>query len=114
MDSMKQFPFAAAVLAGTLCVAAGPVLGAEAAQVKVFDATQLTLDRYTVVKRIWTQSWRSAFWVPEEDKVEDAIAALTSKAADEGADAVINLHCLFDPGGLSSGYFCYGLAIKLK
>ena len=114
MHSMKQFPFAAAVLACTLCVAASPAPAADAAQVKVFDATQLTLDRYTVLKRIWTQSWRSAFWVPEYDEVADAIAALTSKAADEGADAVINLHCLFDPGGLSSGYFCYGLAIKLK
>jgi len=89
-------------------------LGADMAQVKVFDATQLTQDRYTVVTRIWTQSWRSAFWVPEYDKVEDAIEALTSKAADAGANGVINLHCLFDPGGLSSGYFCYGLAIKLK
>ena len=48
------------------------------------------------------------------DDTADAIEALTSKAAGEGADGVINLHCLFDPGGLSSGYFCYGLAIKLK
>jgi uncharacterized protein YbjQ (UPF0145 family) len=111
---MKLFPFAAAVLACALCAVAGPAPAADAAGIKVFDATQLTLDRYTVLKRIWTQSWRSAFWVPEDDKVEDAIAALISKAADEGADAVIDLHCLFDPGGLTSGYFCYGLAIKLK
>jgi hypothetical protein len=111
---MKQFPFAAAMLAGALCAAAGPVRAADAAQVKVFDATQLTADRYTVLTRIWTQSWRSVLGVPEHDEVADAIAQLTEKAADAGADGVINLHCLFDPGGLSSGYFCYGLAIKLK
>jgi len=97
-----------------LWVTASLALGADAAQVKVFDATQLTQDRYTVVTRIWTQSWRSAFWVPEYDKVEDAIEALTSKAADAGANGVINLHCLYDKDGWGAGYFCYGLAIKLK
>jgi uncharacterized protein YbjQ (UPF0145 family) len=111
---MKLSTVSAALLACALCAAAGPARAADAAQVKVFDATQLTADRYTVLTRIWTQSWRTAFWVPEHDEVADAIAQLTEKAADAGADGVINLHCLFDPGGLSSGYFCYGLAIKLR
>lgn len=106
------------VAAGTLscmfCVAVGSALAADAARVKVFDATQLSLDRYTVVKRIWTETWRSAFWVSTYDDASDAIAALTSKAADAGADGVVNLHCLNDTGGWGSGYFCYGLAIKLK
>lgn len=97
-----------------LCVAAGLAHGADAAQVKVFDATQLTLDRYTVVTRVWTQSWRSAFWVPEYGTADDAIEALTSKAESAGADGLINLHCLNDTEGWGSGYICYGLAIKLK
>jgi uncharacterized protein YbjQ (UPF0145 family) len=67
-----------------------------------------------VVTRVWTQSWRSAFWVPEYGKVEDAIEALTAKAADAGADGVINLHCLYDKDGWGAGHICYGLAIKLK
>jgi uncharacterized protein YbjQ (UPF0145 family) len=111
---MRCATFAAAVLAAALCAAAGAAPAADAARVKVFDATQLTLDRYTVLKRIWTQTWRAAFWVPEHDKVEDAIKALTSKAADAGADGVIDLHCLYDKDGWGAGYFCYGLAIKLK
>jgi hypothetical protein len=110
---MKCARFAAAVLAGTLCAAAGPALAADAAKVRVFDATQLTQDRYAVVTRIWTQSWRSAFWVPTHDEVADAINALTSKAADAGADGVVNLHCLNDTGWFG-GYFCYGLAVKLR
>lgn len=97
-----------------LCVAAGLAHGADAVKVKVFDATQLTLDRYTVVTRVWTQSWRSAFWVPEYGTAADAIEALTSKAAGAGADGVINLHCVYDTDGWGSGYICYGLAIKLK
>jgi len=39
---------------------------------------------------------------------------VTSLAADAGADGVVNLHCLNETGFWSSGYFCNGLAIKLK
>ena len=111
---MKLSDIAATALACAFCAAGGPTLAAEAGQVKVIDATELPLHRYTVVKRIWTQTWRSAFWVSTYDDASDAIAALASKAADEGANGVTNLHCLNDTGGWGSGYFCYGLAIKLK
>jgi len=111
---MKRARIAATVLACAFCFATASAAAAEAAWVQVFDATQLSLDRYTVVKRIWTDTWHSAFWVSNYNEKADAIAALTSKAADEGADGVINLHCLNDTGGWGGGYFCYGVAIKLK
>src|SRR3970040_422712 len=111
---MKLSDIAATALACAFCAAGGSALAADAGQVKVFDATELPLHRYTVVKRIWTQTWRSAFWVSTYDDASDAIAALASKAADEGANGVTNLHCLNDTGGWGSGDFCYGLAIKLK
>lgn len=100
-----------------LAAAAGPVPAAEpVAQVRVFEASELTLDRYTVIERIWVESWRSAFWMPAHNDPADAISALTSKAARLGADGVTNLYCLDDRGGVwfARGYFCYGLAIKLK
>ena len=94
---------------------AGPLLAAElAAPVRVFDAGELTLDRYTVVKRLWTGALRASFWIPAYDDPGTAIAALTSAAADLGADGVVNLHCLNDAGGWGGGYTCYGLAIKLR
>jgi uncharacterized protein YbjQ (UPF0145 family) len=111
---MKRSIVAAGALSCAFCVAGGSALAADAAPIKVFDATELPFDRYTVVKRIWTQTWRSAFWVSNYDDASDAIAALTSRAADEGANGVINLHCLNDTGGWGGGYFCYGLAIKLR
>jgi hypothetical protein len=106
-----------AACAAFFCAAmfvAATAFAADAAKVRVFDAGELTLDRYTVVKRIWTGTWRSAFWVGTYNEAADAVAALASKAAGAGADGVVNLHCLKDAGGLTSGYFCYGLAIKLK
>jgi hypothetical protein len=82
--------------------------------VRVYDTGELTLDRYTVVERLWTGTWRASFWLPTHDDPSSAIAALASKAADLGADGVVNLHCVNDSGGFGSGYYCYGLAIKLK
>jgi uncharacterized protein YbjQ (UPF0145 family) len=84
------------------------------APIRVFDAGELTLARYTVLKRLWTGSWRSAFVVPAHDDASAAIAALTTEAASVGADGIVNLHCMNDSGGWPSGYFCYGLAIKLR
>ena len=55
---------------------------AEVAPVRVYDTGELTLDRYTVVERLWTGTWRATFWVPTHDDPASAIAALTSKAAD--------------------------------
>jgi hypothetical protein len=88
---------------------------ARSAPLRIFDATELTPDRYTVIKRIWVENWRSAFWLPAHSDSSSAIAALTAEAARAGADAVINLACLNDQKAwLNRGYFCYGLAIKLK
>jgi len=83
--------------------------GAETPPIRVFDAGELTADRYTVVERIWTGTLRTLFWLPGHDDAGAAVAALTDKARSLGADGVVNLHCLND-----GSYYCYGLAIKLK
>ena len=112
---MRRATIAVALLSCVLTVLAMPARGAEgAAPVKVFDAGELTLASYTVLKRLWTGSWRASFWVPVHDDAAAAITALTSEAASLGADAIVNLHCLNDSGGLFPGYTCYGLAIKLR
>ncbi|HSC96649.1 MAG TPA: hypothetical protein VLC73_16940 [Burkholderiales bacterium] len=111
---MKRPLLAAVALACVFTSAPGSAPAADKVWVTVYDATELTLDRYTVLKRIWTQTAHAAFWVPTYEDRADAITELTSRAAEEGADGVINLHCLNDTGGWGGGYFCYGLAIKLK
>jgi len=82
--------------------------------VRVFDAGELTPSRYTVIERVWTGTWRAPFWISGHDDAGAATAALTSKAASLGANGVVNLHCLNDAGGWGGGYYCYGLAVKLK
>ena len=101
-------------------VAAGfpaPAAFAQASRaLPIYDATQIALDRYTVVRRLGIAGWESAFRVRGHNDLKGAQHALLDEAARFGADGVINLICfdqtdrLFNP----TGYFCYGNAIKLK
>ena len=103
------------IAAGFLILAAaGAAQATDTAPVRVYDAGELSLDRYTVVKRLWTGSLRASFWIPEYDDAAAGISAITSEAARVGADGVINLHCMQDKAGWGGGYLCYALAIKLK
>jgi len=82
----------------------------------VIEPGELTLLSYTVVQRLWAGTWRSAFWTTTHDNSDAAIAMLTREAAKLGADAVTDLACFRDRGAWFSpeGYFCSGLAIKLR
>lgn len=103
-----------AALACALGIAAWTAGAAEPARVRVFDAGELSQDSYTVVKRLWTGTWRAAFWIPQHEDTASAISELVSQAADAGADGIINLHCLYDPNNVGEDYYCYALAIKMK
>ena len=108
-------PVAVSMLCLFASAGAGAQDAAQSAPLRIFDATQLTPDRYTVIKRIWVETGRSAFWIPAHGDSGAAIAALTAEAARLGADAVTNLVCLNDRRAwLDRGYFCYGVAIKLR
>lgn len=100
-----------------LMSAAGALPAADdAAPVRVIEPGELTLLSYTVVQRLWTGTWRSAFWTTTHDTSDAAISMLTREAGKLGADAVTHLSCFRDGGAWFSpeGYFCSGLAIKLR
>ena len=85
------------------------------APLPTFDATQLTPDRYTVIRRLWVDSWRTAFDVPTHAESSAALAQLTAEAVKAGADALTNVVCLNDERAwFRAGYLCYALAVKLK
>ncbi|HWI13943.1 MAG TPA: hypothetical protein VNT02_06795 [Burkholderiales bacterium] len=83
------------------------------AAVTIYDATQLSYDRYRVVKRLWVDSWRTAIGVPHEPTREAAVQALVDAAESAGADGLINVYCVGGTPSLSD-YYCYGNAIKVK
>ena len=103
-----------------LCVSAAAAYSAPAADarapVRVIEPGELTLLSYTVIQRLWTGTWRSAFWTSSYDTSDAAITMLTREAEKLGADAITDLSCFRDSGSWFSpeGYFCSGLAIKLR
>lgn len=95
---------------------AGALAQAVSTPVPIYDSTQIPFDRYTVMKRIWVEGWRSAFWIPGHRDEAGAQHALLSEAGRLGADGVINMKCLDQTDSLFKrrGYYCYGNAIRLK
>ena len=86
-----------------------------APRVPIYDSTQIALDRYTVVKRLGVQGWRSGYYVPSFPEVEIAVEALMGEAASLDADGLVNVYCLGRSDRLKGeGYYCYGNAIKVK
>ena len=84
--------------------------------VKIYSPAELKQGDYETVKRIWVESWRTAFWVPTYSSKDDGIAALKDKASSLDANGLINVDCYGDSGlfGGSAAYTCYGKAIRLK
>ena len=109
-----------AICTSLFCILASATTAPSAAEmqapVRVIETGELTLLSYTVLQRLWVGTWRSAFWTTTYDTSDAAIAMLTREAEKLGADAVTDLACFRDPGAWFSpeGYFCSGLAIKLK
>jgi hypothetical protein len=86
------------------------------APLKVYSHGELPLSNYSIIKRLWINMPESAFYVRTQPDSGMAISALVTEATRIGADGVVNLYCL--KGGQitaqSSGWYCYGNAIKLK
>ena len=87
-----------------------------AADLPVYDATQVAYNNYTIIKRIWVDDWKTAFWVGGESSVEAARQAVIDRAAKAGADAIVNLTCLSRTDRVvnTAGFYCYADAIKKK
>src|SRR5262245_9912167 len=84
-------------------------------EVKIYSPAELRQGSYETVKRLWVESWRTAFWVPTYSSRDDGIAALKDKAQSLGANGLVNVDCYGDSGlfGGSPSYTCYGKAIKV-
>ena len=110
---------AGALLAAILCstpAAAAPDAARSADSVRIYDPADLHLGRYEILRRLWVDSWRSAFGVPGHAHAGAAIAELKTAAARLSADGLINVVCVPDPGWAlqKENVFCYALAIRLR
>jgi len=84
--------------------------------VRLYEAGEISPDSYTVVKRLWTGTWRSAFFLPSFPDAAAAIEAMKQEAAGAGANAVTNVVCIPDATlrPRASGVYCHGVLIKMN
>jgi uncharacterized protein YbjQ (UPF0145 family) len=85
-----------------------------ASQVQVYNTTQLVPSQYTVVERLWIDGWRSNLTYPTYRSVEDGIEAMREKAANAGANGLLNVMCMDATGYSNRRLLCYGDAIKFN
>ena len=118
----SRFSTLVAVAVCVLCgCASAPRSGAErpAAEVKVYEPEQLAQSQYEVVRHLWVDSWRTAFWLPSDSSEADGIASLQAEAARLGANGLINVSCR-DQGrskwsrSREPTILCYGNAIRVR
>jgi hypothetical protein len=112
----------AAASACALCTGVAIAQGVaeqRASELSIYAFGEVSMSRYEVVGRPWTDSWRSALWVPTFPSQEQAIAALQTEAASRGANGLLNVNCL-DQGNWSwssrtePAFVCYGIAIRTR
>ena len=113
------------LVAAAICVlpgcASAPRSGVEtqAAEVKVYEPDQLVQGQYELVRRLWVDSWRTAFWLPTYSSEAKGIASLQAGAARLGANGLINVSCR-DQGHFMWSWsrepaiLCYGNAIRVR
>jgi hypothetical protein len=103
------------ILALGACSSAPKQASGDAAQVEVYRSMQLTPSRYTVVKRIWIDDWRSNVGYPTFDGEQAGIDAMKREAAKVGANGIMNVICLDPSSGKSKdGLLCYADAVKVN
>ncbi len=108
---------AVCVLSGCASTPQSPVEG-RATEVPIYESSALHAGQYQVVRRLWGDSWRSAFWLPTFPSEAEAVASLQMEAARLGANGLIYVYCLDQgPSKWSSSrepaFLCYGVAIDL-
>ena len=113
------------LVAVAVCVLSGcasaPRSGVErqAAEVKVYEPEQLAQGQYELVRYLWVDSWRTAFWLPTASSEAKGIASLQAEAARRGANGLINVSCR-DQGHFiwsrsrEPAILCYGNAIRVR
>ena len=92
-------------------------------EIKIYHQAQIPQQKYTTVKYLWVQSWRALFWTPTWSSAEEGRAALQEEASRLGANALLDVACTVDEGGLftmlpllknKKYYICSGTAIRMR
>jgi hypothetical protein len=110
--------FLAGLIGGTaasaLAQASAPAAPADPQAIPVYESVTYTTRRFEIVKRLWTESWRSLLAVPGYESREQAVAAFREHAASLGGNGVVNFGCYRLPGSFGGGtrLACNGTIVR--
>jgi len=87
---------------------------AETQAIPVYESVADTARRFEIIKRLWTESWRSLFTTPGYESREQAVAAFREHAVSLGGNGVINFGCYRMPGAFGGGtrLSCNGTIVR--
>ena len=96
------------------CASHAPMTAGNPDQVSIHESVVSAPPRYEIIKRLWAESWRSAFRVPAYASSEDAMADFRRQAASLGGNGVINFGCYRLSGVSGSGtrLACNGTIVR--
>lgn len=82
--------------------------------IPVYESVTPTTRRFEIVKRLWTESWRSLLAVPGYESREQAVAAFREHTIGLGGNGVINFGCYRLPGPFGGGtrLACNGTIVR--
>lgn len=109
----RNLPAALAALLMPIAAAA-----VDADKVTIHESVTSAPPHFTILKRVWVETWRSAFFVPTYRSQEEAAAAFRQHAASIGGDGVINFGCynrVISPNPPpGSALSCNGTIVKFR
>ena len=104
--------------AGCSSVTGRPERSPEADKIAVYEAVPADPRPYRLLKRVWVETWRSAFTVPKYGTIEAGAADLQNQAVALGGDAVMNFGCYRLDAGIPPGsrvaLVCNGNVIRYE
>jgi uncharacterized protein YbjQ (UPF0145 family) len=95
------------------CATQAPMAPVTPDQVTIHESVVSAPVRYQVIKRLWVESWLSAFTVPSYRTQEEGMEAFRQHAVSLGGNGVINFGCYRKPGIFSSARLaCNGTIVR--
>ena len=86
-------------------------LAPAADRIAVYETSPPGRQPYHLVKRVWTESWKSAIKAPRYASAEAGAAGLRNQALALGGDAIMNFTCYGD-GRAQASMICNGNVVK--
>lgn len=96
------------------CATAAHEAGVPEDKIQVHESVTSAPPRYEIVKRLWIESWRSAFFVPSYGSAEEGAADLRSQAAALGGNGVLNFGCYRKSDAAGAPLACNGTIVRFR